>query len=110
MEEVELKFYNSGVRCYYKKGTFILHREDGPAIEHTNGRKEWYKDGKYHREDGPAVEWPDGSKFWFQYGKYHRLDGPAIEWHDGYKVFWIYGKHIPNVDSIKEALIKSLLE
>lgn len=32
-----------------------LHRDDGPAIEHINGTKEWYINGELHREDGPAV-------------------------------------------------------
>jgi hypothetical protein len=34
----------------------VIHREDGPAIEHTNGNKDWYKNGLRHRTDGPAVE------------------------------------------------------
>ena len=87
MEEVELRVDEFKTKRYFIKGTFILHREDGPAVEHTNGYKVWY-----------------------QYGKRHRLDGSAIEWADGYKVFWIYGKLIPNVNSIEEALIKSLIE
>jgi hypothetical protein len=33
--------------------------------EYPNGRKEWYKEGKYHREDGPAVEYQDGTKYWY---------------------------------------------
>jgi len=43
----------------------VLHREDGPAIEHTNGGKFWYRHGKLHREDGPACKHADGKKFWF---------------------------------------------
>lgn len=27
--------------------------------------KFWFKEGKCHREDGPAVEWTDGSKSWY---------------------------------------------
>lgn len=27
-------------------GTSVRHREDGPAIEHLDGRKEWYYEGK----------------------------------------------------------------
>ena len=27
--------------------------------------KFWFKDDKCHREDGPAIEWTDGSKSWF---------------------------------------------
>ena len=42
----------------------ILHREDGPAFEGSNGSKEWRINGKLHREDGPAIEWRDGTKSW----------------------------------------------
>ena len=44
------------------------HREDGPAIEYTDGSKGWYRDGKLHREDGPAIEWADGDKYWYLKG------------------------------------------
>ena len=42
-------------------------------IEHPNGTKEWWVDGKLHRIDGPALEYPDGSKFGFADGKLHRI-------------------------------------
>ena len=29
--------------------------------------------GLFHREDGPAIEYTDGAKEWRQYGKLHRL-------------------------------------
>jgi hypothetical protein len=43
------------------------HREDGgPAVEYSNGVKEWYINDELHREDGPAIMYPNGgSKFWF---------------------------------------------
>ena len=87
MEEVELKIDENGTKIYYIKSTKIYHRDDGPAVENTNG-----------------------NKYWLQYGKYHRLDGPAVECTNGYIQYWIYGKYIPNVNSIEEAIIKSLLE
>ena len=87
MEEVELIIDERGTKRYYIKSTKIYHRDDGPAVENTNG-----------------------TKIWFQYGKYHRLDGPAVEYTNGYKEYWINGKYIPNVNSIEEAIIKSLLE
>ncbi len=40
----------------------LLHREDGPALEHKNGDKEWWVNGKCHRENGPAVEYANGAK------------------------------------------------
>ena len=60
-------------KFYYKDGTTAseydtskeLHREDGPAAEHTNGTKGWYVNGKCHRVDGPAVEYTDGTKSWY---------------------------------------------
>jgi len=67
---------------WFKEGTFILHRENGPAIENTNGSKEWYIDGKRHREDGPAVELPDIDQ-WFINGIRHREDGPAVVYKNG---------------------------
>jgi hypothetical protein len=54
---------NGTTRWYNEKNEH--HREDGPAIEHSNGEKHWYLNDKLHREDGPAVEYPDGSKYWY---------------------------------------------
>lgn len=85
--EVELIIDIIGIKRYFIKGTNIFHRDDGPAIEYT-----------------------DGYKVWYQHGKLHRLDGPAIEWANGHKEFWINDKRIKDVNSIEEALIKSLLE
>jgi hypothetical protein len=50
----------------------------------------YISNGKYHREDGPAVEFSDGYKFWYLHGKLHREDGPAIDWAAS-KEFWING-------------------
>ena len=33
------------------------------------GIKQWYGNGKLHREDGPAVEHPDGTKSYWLEGK-----------------------------------------
>ena len=63
---------------YYYNDLNQYHREDGPAIEETNGDKWWCRNGQWHREDGPACEWADGSKFWFRNGQYHREDGPLL--------------------------------
>ncbi len=54
--------------CYVKDGKW--HKEDGPAIEWSSGRKEWYRNGKYHREDGPAREW-DIYAAWYVDGRKH---------------------------------------
>ncbi len=42
-----------------------------------NGTKLWY-DGKLHRLDGPAIEYSDGTKEWYREGKHDRVDGPAV--------------------------------
>lgn len=39
-----------GSKIWEKKGTSILHREDGPAIETVDGYKEWWLDGKRYSE------------------------------------------------------------
>ena len=33
-----------GTKSWYQNG--LLHRTDGPAIEHANGNKHWYQNGK----------------------------------------------------------------
>ena len=55
-----------GNKFYYKDpAKTILHRVDGPAVEHTDGYKVWYVNGVRHRLDGPAVEYADGVKSWY---------------------------------------------
>ena len=47
-----------GNKYWYFNGQ--LHRVDGPAIENSNGYKEWWLNG--HRIDGPAIEYSNGDK------------------------------------------------
>lgn len=75
-----------------KEGTDIVHREDGPAIEATDGTKYWYINDVLHREDGPAFLRPDGAKMWYINGKLHREDGPAIMWADGSRFWYVNDK------------------
>ena len=35
----------------------------------SDGTKRWVLNGKLHREDGPAVERSNGSKFWYLHGE-----------------------------------------
>jgi len=64
----------------------LLHREDGPAVEHADGDKEWFFHGKRHREDGPAFEY--GEKKLFANGlAYGRGRVIMDEW-------WIDGKFV----------------
>lgn len=54
-----------GHKMYYKDADCsILHREDGPAIEFTQGHKSWYQDNLRHRVDGPAIEWGNETSYW----------------------------------------------
>ena len=68
-----------------------LHREDGAAVEWSDGTRHWFVNGKHHREDGPAIEWADGAKSWYIDGQLHRKDGPAVEYADGTKHWYIDG-------------------
>jgi len=66
MIEYTVKVFPDAKRWYLDE---LLHREDGPAIEYTNGDKYWWLNGKLHRENGPAVEWSNGDKYWFLNGE-----------------------------------------
>ena len=52
----------------YRNSDGQLHRKDGPAVECSNGTREWWLWGKLHREDGPAVELANGSREWYLSG------------------------------------------
>jgi hypothetical protein len=58
------------------------HRDGGlPAIEHIDGRKEWFVKGERHRDDGlPAIEKANGDKSWFLRGK-EVYEDEAKAWH-----------------------------
>ena len=53
----------------YRNSDDQLRREDGPAVERSDGSRMWFLDGKLHREDGPAVERPNGTRFWYRNGE-----------------------------------------
>jgi hypothetical protein len=61
-------------RYYYLNG--ITHRDDGPAVELSNGDRYWYLNGKRHRVNGPAVECSNGDKYWYLNNVYY----PQEEW------------------------------
>ena len=52
-----IKELNEFGDTFYHNERGDLHREDGPAIEYTDGSKEWCINNLFHRIDGPAVEW-----------------------------------------------------
>ena len=93
MKPVYIKIDEDGNKYYFSnKAMTICHREDGPAVECTNGSKFWYVTDVRHRVDGPAIEWADGTKEWYVAGKRHRVDGPAIEDANGAKFWYVNGK------------------
>jgi hypothetical protein len=95
--------YPDGRKDWYRNGKY--HREDGPAVECTNGTKEWYRNGELHRVDGPAVECATGIKDWWLNGKRHRVDGPAIEYSNGTKYWYLNDKKIYSLTQIGEYLL-----
>ncbi len=77
--------------------------DDGPYMdEYCNIGH--IKDGKLHREDGPAIEWSNGDKFWYLNGKLHREYGPAIKLISGHEEWWVNGKEYHAGITYKEAL------
>ncbi len=76
-----------------------FHREDGPAVEFSDGSVIWYLNGDPHREDGPAAESPNGTKSWYLKGKLHRSDGPAVEYPDGLMFWYVHGEFLFKVRS-----------
>ena len=58
----------------------------------TGTRRYYNSKGQLHREDGPAVEFSNGNREWWQNGLRHRIDGSAVEWYDGHKEWWLNGK------------------
>ena len=103
--EYEVRVYKSGNKFWCLNGQY--HREDGPAVEHSNGYKAWYKKGELHREDGPACEYAGGDKFWYKNGLYHREDGPACEYANGDKYWYLNGKNYTEAEFKKEIAKKS---
>jgi hypothetical protein len=91
-------YYKDGTTSSEPKTSKQLHRENGPAVECTNGTKSWYVDGKQHREDGPACEYANGDKIWYIDNERHRTDGPAVECVDRYKSWYVDGKYYDEVD------------
>jgi hypothetical protein len=87
-----LNIDENGNRFWYHNG--LLHREDGPAVEMSDGSWEWLFHGTWHRVGGPAIQ-IDIGRYWYLHGLLHREDGPAIEYCDGSKRWFYKYKCIP---------------
>jgi hypothetical protein len=56
---VKIEWENGAVE-HYQNG--VLHKEDGPALIHANGSREYWINGQRRtREFGPSIEWADGT-------------------------------------------------
>jgi len=98
-----------GTIYWYIEGTFILHREDGPAVEWYTGDKFWYLNGKTHRVDGPAIEYANRIKVWCQNDMRHRTDGPAVEYSNGENQYWLYGIYYEYIRTNEEWIIFQII-
>ena len=68
--EESVPYTDTNGNIYWRLPNGKLHRKYGPALESSDGRKEWWVHGELHREDGPAVVYPDGKKHWYIEGHY----------------------------------------
>ena len=68
--------------------------EFGYSVKITKYSIEWYRNGERHRDNGPAIEFTNGTKCWYLNGEYHREDGPAVEYSNGYKIWYLNGKEV----------------
>jgi len=68
----------------------VLHRIGGPAVEYSNGDKEYYVLGMRHNEELPAVVKRD-VLMWYKCGQLHREDGPAVIYRRGIKMWYYEG-------------------
>ena len=70
---------NKAIYYYKDAAGTILHRTgDLPAVEHINGKKEWYKDGNRHRDNDPAIIYKNYIA-WYKGGKLHNPLGYSSE-------------------------------
>jgi hypothetical protein len=60
----------------------------------SRGDRVWHLNGQLHREDGPAIEWTNGYRVWYLNDQLHRLDGPAREYPDGTCEWYINGQQV----------------
>jgi len=81
----------------FEEKDYIVYCKDEYHDEFDHGyycnNKCYWRGYLVHREDGPAVEWEDGLKAWWLNGERHRKDGPAIEYSNGDKEYWLNGEY-----------------
>lgn len=73
--EVYIKFrwlpYKQADSLFFSTVKLIyIERNDGPALIHYDGTKEWYQNNIRHRADGPAITYAgDAEPHWFYHGE-----------------------------------------
>ena len=100
----------------YKNEKGQLHRgNDLPVIEHRDGGKEWWSNGRRYRDnDLPVIVYANGDKWWCVGGKFGRKNlTPTIEYADGKKEWKLKKKYMSefqlNVDIAMEKVFDELL-
>jgi len=58
----------------YRKLSLEERKEKPYCIEYNAFVRNWRVNGKYHREDGPAVEYSDGNNEWHLNGKEYSFE------------------------------------
>lgn len=59
------------------------------------GNKFWKNEQGYlHREDGPAIEWSNGDISFYLNGELHCIGGPAVRYTNGIKRWWVNKRDI----------------
>lgn len=53
--------------------------EDCVCFKARVGNIRWYKNGIIHRNNGPALQWTEGTDCYYKDGFLHRENGPAID-------------------------------
>jgi hypothetical protein len=69
-KEYKVTTWNNGNQFWSINGN--LHREKGPSVIRVygyKGYKAWHQNGRYQRLGGPARIWSNGRKEWYINGK-----------------------------------------
>jgi len=69
-----IKYTNISAEDYYHNFSEEERKEKPYCIEFHNSGKNWVVNGNLHREDGLAVEYSDGIKYWYLNGKQYSFE------------------------------------
>lgn len=105
-------YFCAELELWKRYKTNIIHRENKPARilrDEQNYQIEYFNEDKLHRENGPARLTPNRREYWINY-KLHREDGPAVVRRNGEKEYWLDNIYYPNINSVDELIIASIIE